>query len=128
MSAPTAGMPAFSAAEFVQGLTDEQKEAVFFAIVEEAVAAGPEPFAVPIAREGGPVFGYLFSAKEYDALQQKYQFPHADHGDYEAKRIPRSERNWLTVEESLQLLDEEDVEPDQESPLPSTAGRTAAER
>jgi hypothetical protein len=118
----------FSAAEFVKTLTDEQKEAVFLALAEEGVAAGPEPFAVPLTKGGGPVFGYLLSAAEYDALQREYRFPHADADDYEAKRVPRAERNWLTVEESLQLLDEEDVEPDPELPLPSTGGRTAADR
>ena len=119
-------MPAVSPVEFVKGLSDEEKEAIFLALAEEGIADGPEPFAVPLERDGGPVFGYLLSAKEYDALQQQYQFPHANNDDYEAKRVPQGERNWVAVEEAMEWLDEEDEEEDGESSPPPGAETVAA--
>ncbi len=89
---------------YVKSLSDKDKEAVFLAILEEALADGEEPFAAPLAKEGGPTLAYLLSAKEYDALQRKYGFPHADDDDYDAKRIPRSERDWDTVEEAMESV------------------------
>lgn len=91
---------------YVESLSYEDKEAVLCALVEEAIAEGREPFAAPLAKEGGPILAYLLSAKEYNALQQQYRFPHADAEDYEAKRVPRSERDWATVDEAMEWIEE----------------------
>lgn len=107
MSAPAAE---FSAAEFVKTLSDEQKEAVLYTLLEEGLVDAPEPMAISLAKEGGPVLAYLLSPTEYNWLQREYQFPHADDPDYRAKRIPRSERNWITFAEILADWEREDEE------------------
>lgn len=111
MSAVTPETAPFAAVEFVKGLTDEQKEAVFYAILKEVLADGPEYDTMPLAEDDGPTLAYLLTAKEYDALREKYGFPlYRDGTDYEAKRIPRDQRDWLTAEEMLAEMDAEDAE------------------
>ena len=119
----------FSAAEFVRTLSDEQKEAVFYAILEEVMAANPEEGFVALGKGDGPITAFLVSAPELYALHEKYQFPiSVDGTDEEAKRIPREQRDWLTTDELLEELEAEDEEPVPEVPPPSIGSRTAAER
>jgi hypothetical protein len=60
MAAPAAD---FSAAEFVKGLTDEQKEAVFDAILGELLATDPEGTVIPIHPEGGELMAYILTLR-----------------------------------------------------------------
>ena len=115
----------FSPHQYVESLTDAEKESVFYTILEEALADGDEPFATSLGREGGPILAYLLSAKEYNALQKQYRFPHADADDYEAQRIPRSERNWDTVEEVMDWIDEGAEQPVCESKRASASSEAA---
>lgn len=61
MSAPTAEKAAFSAAEFVKGLTDEQKEAVLYAIVREVLAVYPKSTVVPLHPEGEELMAHILT-------------------------------------------------------------------
>jgi hypothetical protein len=63
MSTPTADSPAFSAAEFVKGLTNEQKDEVLFAIVREFLAVEPESDVIPLHPEGGELLGHLLTTR-----------------------------------------------------------------
>ena len=126
MSAPAAD---FDPAAFVKDLTDEQKEAVFYAILKEVLADATEYETMPLSEDDGPTLAYLLTTKEYDTLREKYGFPlYRDATEEMAKRIPRSERDWLTLEESLAEMDAEDTQLDEATPPPSTGERAAAER
>jgi hypothetical protein len=63
MTTPAAELPAFSAAEFVKGLTDEQKEAVFNALFAEVLAVDPEGTVIPVHPEGGELMGHILTIR-----------------------------------------------------------------
>lgn len=60
MSAPAAP---FSAPEFVKTLSDEQKEAVFYAILNEVLAADPEGTVIPLHPEGGELIAHILTTR-----------------------------------------------------------------
>jgi hypothetical protein len=51
----------FSAAEFVKGLTDEQKEAVLYAIVREVLAVYPKSTVIPLHPEGEELMAHILT-------------------------------------------------------------------
>jgi hypothetical protein len=119
----------FSAAEFVKTLSDEQKEAVFYAILDEVMKQNPDEGFMGLGPGEGPITAFLISAPELYALREKYEFPiYTDGTEEEAKCTPRSERDWLTVEEAMEWLDEEDEEPEDESSPPPTGEKVASAR
>ncbi len=59
----TAAAEPFSAAEFVNTLSDEQKEAVLYAIVREVLAVEPESDVIPLHPEGGELLGHLLTTR-----------------------------------------------------------------
>ncbi len=108
MSAPTAESPAFSAAEFVKGLTDEQKEAVFFAIVKEALAVYPRSGSIPIQPEGEELLGHLLTPLGVRELTAKYGA-----GCLPEWEVPPSERSatrGVTSEELWARIDSAEAE------------------
>ena len=57
----TAAAEPFSAAEFVNTLSDEQKEAVLYAIVREVLAVYPKCTVIPLHPEGEELMAHILT-------------------------------------------------------------------
>jgi hypothetical protein len=69
MSAPAAD---FDPAAFVKGLTDEQKDEVFFAIVREVLGVYSRSGSIPIQPDGEELLGHLLTPLGVRELTAKY--------------------------------------------------------
>jgi hypothetical protein len=53
----------FSAVEFVKTLSEEQKEAVFYTILEEVLATDPESAVIPVHPEDGELMAHILTPR-----------------------------------------------------------------
>jgi hypothetical protein len=104
MTAPTA----FSVAEFVKGLTDEQKEAVLYAIVREVLAVYPECTVIPLHPEGEELMAHVLTPAGLKTLRDGEGWRYLPEILVPVRHAPREP--GLTIEEVWARIDAEEAE------------------